>query len=247
MAETAIDSLHSLDLNRLYKIYHTVHEMMLDRGYEPVEPWLKKKQWISKFLGLLAEAEDDTSDIDAFGVVDSLSLLFTKDKEQTFIYFHPLDTKLCQTDMSYIRTLMNEKGAQSLILVVNNKVTPKVSNVLEILGNEAQLFCEEELLFNVTHHQLVPKHRLLTGEEREQILNLYAKLPDGKHHLELIPGIFSNDAVSKYYNFKVDDLICIERLRPDGFYDLTYRVVIYPITDKDKNKKEKTKKVQENK
>jgi len=233
MSEAA-DLLHSLDLNRSYRIYTTIHEMLIDRGYTPVEAQLTKKTWISRYLGFLAELEDESTEMDAFGVIDSMSLLFKRNKKQLLVYFHPLDTKLCQSDMSYIRSLMSQRKAQHLVLVVNNKATPKVSSVLEILGHNAQLFSEEELMFNVTHHQLVPKHILVIGEEREEILRTYTTLPDGKQHLDLLPGLFTNDAVCKYYNFKVDDLIRIERQRPDGFVDLSYRVVIYPITEKDK-------------
>ena len=235
MSEAAADSLHSLNLNRLYKIYTTILEMLGDRGYTPIEEVsLSKHEWISRYLGFLAELEDDSNELDAFGVIDKMTLIFKRNNKQLLVYFHPLDSKLCQSDMSYIRSLMSEKKAQHLVLVVNNKATPKVSSVLEILGHNAQLFSEEELMFNVTRHQLVPKHTLVTGDEREQILSTYATLPDGKQHLDLLPGMFTNDAIVRYYNYKVDDLICIERPRNDGFVDLSYRIVIHPITEKDK-------------
>lgn len=234
MSDAAIEAFYDLDLNRFYRIYTTIHEMLHDRGYTPNEEMMKKSEWTSQYLGFLAEIDDDTSDLDLFGILDSMTLLFTRNKKQLLVYFHPLDSKLAQNDMSYIRTLMSEKNALNLIMVANNNATPKVSSVLEILGHNAQLFSEEELLFNVTRHQLVPKHTLVTGEEREQILKTFTTLPDGKQHIDLLPGMFTNDAIVKYYNFRVDDLIRIDRPRKDGFVDISYRVVIYPITEKDK-------------
>jgi DNA-directed RNA polymerase I, II, and III subunit RPABC1 len=233
MSDPAKDALHNLDLNRFFRIYRTVHEMLGDRLYIPVEKPLSKKAWVSRYLGHLAELEDDTEDMDVFGIIDKMNLLFKKGKKQLLVYFHPLDSKLRQMDMNYINTLMGEKGAQHLIVIANN-ATPKVCSVLGILGHNAQLFNEEELVFNVTRHQLVPKHTRMTGEERDHVLESFAKLPDGKIHIDLLPAMFTSDAIAKYYNFRVDDLIRIERPRMDGYFDLSYRVVTHPITEKDK-------------
>ncbi len=228
------ECLHQLDLDRFYRIYTTVYEMLGDRGYTPVESKLNKKKWISRYLGYLAELEDDSSEMDIFGIIDKMLLLFSKGKKLLLVYFHPLNSKLCQSDMNYIHNLLTEKKAQHLIIVANNRATPKVFNVLGIIGPNAQLFSENELMFNVTRHQLVPKHTRLDGSSRESVIKTFTTLPDGKQHLDLFPGMFTNDPIAKYYNFKVNDIIHIERPRKDGFFDISYRTVIYPITDKDK-------------
>lgn len=224
----ANDILYNLDLKRFYQIYKTVHQMLWDRGYESCDPFMTLKEYASFYTGLIAEHNE------AFDIIDNLVLLFEKNGKLLLVYFHPLDSKLCQSDMSYIHQLMGKQGAKQLIIIVNNNATPKVSSVFDILGHKAQLFREQELLFNVTKHQLVSKHTLVVDEERENILNYYARTEDGEIRLDLLPGIFSTDPVCKYYNFKLDDLIRIERPRPDGYSDVTFRVVIHPITDKDK-------------
>ncbi len=232
MSEAAAESLHNLNCNQFYRIYNTVHEMLCDRGYEAVQAQLSKRKWISRYLGYLAELENDSMDV--FEIIDSMTLLFTCGKKQLLVYFHPLDSKLCQSDMNYIHNLMSERQAQRLVIVANNKATPKVASVLGILGHDAQLFSEKELVSNSTWHQLVPEHICVVGEERERILKTFATLSDRKQHLDLFPGLFSCDAIARYYNFKVDDLIRINRPRKDGFIDIEYRIVIHPITEKDK-------------
>ena len=232
----AAESLHNLDLGRAYRIYNTVHEMMHDRGYLPVKPKLKKDAWISRYLGYLAEIEDEASKMSVFDIIDNMTLLFkyaTKLTRKLLVYFHPLDAKLCQNDMNYIHKLMAQKEAQHLIIVANNNATPKVTNVIEILGNRAQLFSENELVFNITKHQLVPPHMRVSEEEKQALLNAYTILQDGKQHPGLIPGIFTTDPVIRYYNFEAGDLIKILRPRRDGFTDLTFRIVTYPLSDKD--------------
>jgi len=230
----ANDYFHNIDLNRFYKIYTTLHEMLEDRGYTPESPFLNKKMWVSRYLGYLAELEDPDSNTDVFTIIDKMCLIFIKNGKKLLVYFHPLDSKLCQNDMNYIHNMMKEKNTLNLIIIVNNNATPKVASVLGILGSRAQLFSEDELVFNKTRHQLVPKHSLASPEERDCILKTYATLKDGKQHLEILPGMLSNDAIAKYYNFKVDDLIRIERPRKDGFFDLTYRIITPPMTEKEK-------------
>lgn len=225
------DTLHNLDLNRYYKIYKTLHEMLHDRGYKPVKKFLNKKDWISKYIGYLAEMEDPDNQLDAFSVIDKMALIFCRDKKRLLVYFHPFDSKIAQKDMDCIQNLMAERNAQYLIIVSNNKATPKVASVLGIHGNDAQLFTETDLIPNITKHQLVPKHIRVDNDERSEILNSYAKQPDGKIHLNLLPGLSVNDPISVYYNFKVGDLIRIERPRRDGYFDITYRIVTEPIND----------------
>ena len=233
MATSNAETLYSLDLNKYYKIYVTIHEMLGDRAYTPVHTPLSKEEYISNYLGYLAEFEDESNELDVFSIIDNLALVFQRGRKNLLVYFHPFDSKLAQNDMSYIHNMMNEKEAQHLIIVANNRATPKVSSVLGILGSYAQLFSENELVFNVTRHQLVPKHQKATDEEKAQILEKYTRMPDGNLHPELIPGIYTSDPIVKYYNFQPDDLVRIERPRKDGYFDLTFRIVTHPMNDKE--------------
>lgn len=225
--------LHDLDLRRFYKIYTTVHEMNADRGFIPETPFLSKKEFTSRYIGLLAELEDTTTELDLFGFVDQLSLIFSKGTKRLFVYFYPLESKLCQSDMNYIHSIMKENNTQYLMVVASTKSTPKVSSAMGILGNHAQFFNEDELVYNVTKHQLVPRHELLTGKERDEVVNNYLLNDTGEVCLSRAPGLYTSDPVVKYYNWDVDSLIKIYRPRKDGYYDVTYRVVTHPMSEKD--------------
>ena len=110
-------------------------------------------------------------------------------------------------------------------------MTPKVSNVLEILGENAQFFNEDELMFNVTRHQFVPRHILASPEEKEHILNTFTLDAAGNQHPENIPNIFTIDPIVRYYNFQINDLIIIKCPRKDGFTNDFYRIVTLPVDD----------------
>lgn len=171
-----------------------------------------------------------------YEIADELRIYFTNEKNQrAVVYFYPLDTRLSQTNMDYVHSLVTRENIHTLVMVTKQQPTHKVSSVLGIMGSNAQLFNESELVNNPTKHQLVPKHILCTDpEKRNEILNRFCKDSTGKIRIELIPGLFTNDPVAKYYNYKPDDLIEIHRPRKDGFYDLYYRIVTHPMTDRDK-------------
>ena len=232
--DKAGEYLLNLDLNRYYRIYSTIHEMLNDRNFTPVVPMMTKNEWISQYIGLLSDLQNPDEEFEAFDLIDSLSLFFTSNvnkHNKLIVYFHPFDSKLAQKDINFIHHKMSEENIKHLIIVANNKATPKVSNVLKLLGHGAQIFSEEELMFNMTKCQLVPKHTKVDNGEKERLLNTYAKMPDGKLHPEIFPAIFITDPVVKYYNFKIDDIIKIERPRKDGYYDITYRIVTSPLSE----------------
>src|SRR3990172_8753576 len=175
---TCFDSIYHLDSAKFFRVYCTVHEMMADRGYKPVTAVLSEAEWNSKYLGYLAEVEW-TNNI--FDIIDDMILLFKKADTTALIYFHILESKLCQNDMKVIQKILKEKEASRLILIVNTNATPKVSSILDILGAKTQLFTENELNFNITKHQLVPRHEVVSAAERERVIKEYATFPDGVH------------------------------------------------------------------
>jgi DNA-directed RNA polymerases I, II, and III subunit RPABC1 len=57
-------------------------------------------------------------------------------------------------------------------------------------------FTEAELMFNVTEHELVPKHVLLTPEEKQELLTRY-KLKENQ-----LPRMQMGDPVARYFGLK---------------------------------------------
>lgn len=230
--------LFTLPIQRYSEIIKTLINMMKARGYTPEGNISSHENWVSKYIGILAATENGEN---VFNLLDELCILFSNNttRHKTLAYFYIFDTKFAQDEMNHIYNLKKSTSVQKMIIITKKETTPKVSNVLNTISNVMQLFNENELLFDVTSHQMVPKHILASKEETERMFNTYAKLADGLYHPELFPGIYTTDPIVKYHDWSENSLIRIERPRPDGFVDITYRIVTAPLNEK-KDDKRKT-------
>ena len=84
-----------------------------------------------------------------------------------------------------------------------------------------QIFQYKQLVFNITHHEYVPKHTLLNTFEINQVLD--------KHYLtsiDQLPSILTNDPIVRYYGAKVNDVFRIERSSKSIGKSIYYRHVM---------------------
>jgi DNA-directed RNA polymerases I, II, and III subunit RPABC1 len=67
---------------------------------------------------------------------------------------------------------MSENNVLRAVIVLKHGMTPAASKVLSTLPKvRFDTFTEAELLVNITEHQLVPKHVLLSLEEKKELLS----------------------------------------------------------------------------
>jgi DNA-directed RNA polymerase subunit H (RpoH/RPB5) len=119
------------------------------------------------------------------------------------------------------KTMFEDSDAnKNIILVVASKVSAANLKSIHSMLNNIQIFELKELQFNISKHELVPKHELITSEEEIndllKSLNIKTKF--------YFPHILKSDPMSKYMGLKNGDVLRITRRSPTAGEYIAYRV-----------------------
>ncbi len=107
------------------------------------------------------------------------------------------------------------------ILVTQNSATPAALKLIPTaLPAIIETFLEQDLIINITHHELVPKHILLSYEEKQALLKRY-RLKESQ-----LPRIQVTDPVSRYLGLRRGQVVKIIRRSETAGRYASYRWVI---------------------
>ena len=102
--------------------------------------------------------------------------------------------------------VLSEKNFQTGIYVTNAAPTSSALKIIPSLQPIVmEIFREDDLLVNISKHELVPKHILLSKEEKKSLLERY-RLRETQ-----LPRIRLDDPMAKYLGLKRGDVIKIIR------------------------------------
>jgi DNA-directed RNA polymerase I, II, and III subunit RPABC1 len=92
---------------------------------------------------------------------------------------------------------------------------------VEKMAPNVTAFHIKQLQYNITHHHLVPPHKLISTNEVNDILSQY-KLSTTKQ----LPVIKKNDPVIRYLGLRSGNVVKIERPSGTGMKHIVYRLVV---------------------
>lgn len=108
------------------------------------------------------------------------------------------------------------------ILVTCAALSAQARKVVAAMQQYTQIECflEEDLLVNITHHELVPKHILLSREEKTALLKRY--------HLKetQLPRILQKDPIARYLGLKRGHVVKIIRNSETAGRYASYRLCV---------------------
>jgi DNA-directed RNA polymerase I, II, and III subunit RPABC1 len=138
---------------------------------------------------------------------DNYSKIIGKKEENVFLQIlFVIDQKLNVEPLNKIIKYLIDSDIKHCILVhTGNNVSAKVLEIahnLLILKIKLEFFPYCNLRFNITKHELVPKHELVMGKEAQELKKKFGKF---------LTVILSTDPVSRFHGFNKGDIIKIYR------------------------------------
>jgi DNA-directed RNA polymerase I, II, and III subunit RPABC1 len=139
---------------------------------------------------------------------DNLSIISIKEgtDEKIAVFFNSIEKPRAKELLVYINEC-ERKQISHCIVIVKNQLSSVAKQAIVDIAAEFQLesFEEKELLINITKHELVPKHELLSPKDKKELLLRY-KINDIQ-----LPRILMSDPISRYYGLKRGDVFKITR------------------------------------
>jgi DNA-directed RNA polymerase I, II, and III subunit RPABC1 len=195
---------------KLFRVWKTLNKMMEDRGYIIEENYnqITYQDWLYKNNNK-----------------PTMNGIFYKKSGESIVrlYFEYLEgMKLIASDISSFFSKMQEARADSGIIVISGVLSIQAKQKLADINIELQVECFNisELMVNITEHTYVPKHILLTAEQKKELLKRY-RIKENQ-----LPKILRNDPVAKYLGLKRGDVVKIIRDSETAGRYVTYRITI---------------------
>lgn len=219
---------------KLWRAWRTVHEMVQDRGYELSDEEVKisfddfKYKFASedglverarmKFSARPSDAmmirySNPRTSADAAPASPDIGTIWVE-----FLPEHNVGIK----QMRAFAQHLSQNNFHTGILVTRVHITPAALKIIPAVASETKIetFEEQDLLVNITHHELVPKHVLLSKEEKMALLQRY-RLKDTQ-----LPRIQVMDPVAKYLGLRRGQVVKIIRKSETAGRYASYRLCV---------------------
>jgi DNA-directed RNA polymerase subunit H (RpoH/RPB5) len=205
-------------IKRIYLVYTNILDLLNARGYDEVD-----STHIDEFLNerIKRFIEDDGDSV-------YIDICVNNGIKKTFVKFEDkLDIKSKNLyELKNSISLENDMSETDEIIIVcldnafNNKDISEI-NEFEENNPGTRVMGYKYLMFNITKHFLVPKHTKYNGRK----IDLCEKLLI--NNTNKLPVILHSDPISRYYDFKYNDVIEIKRPVKANKISKVYRICKY--------------------
>ncbi|KAJ4977844.1 hypothetical protein NE237_008624 [Protea cynaroides] len=207
------DFLRQSEREKLFRVRKTVMESLKDRGYVVADSEIEmtEEQFLQKYGENFKRKDLDFSRSKHVNPLDKICVFFVDENDV-------LGIKQLE---AYVDR-MKEASVSRAMLILAQAPSQMAKRVIEsrTLTCHVEYFLDQELMFNVTKHDMVPKHQLLTADEVKILVDQY--------HLTLsqLPQIQVTDPVARYLGVMPGQVLKISRPSETAGKYVTYRVVV---------------------
>ncbi|TFL04134.1 DNA-directed RNA polymerase RPB5 subunit [Pterulicium gracile] len=198
---------------KLWKVNRTLHEMCKDRGYQVSDEELNMD------LTTFRTQYNDNAGTMERGRLNFYCTSEVDPSDQIFVFFSDERSVGVKT-MRKLLGILEEKRISRGIIVFPGNMTPSARKVIVAMAGQYRLeeFSEADLLVNITRHQLVPRHDVLSPEEKAALLQKY-RLKETQ-----LPRIQLADPVARYYGLRRSQVVKITRPSETAGRYASYRI-----------------------
>uniref|UniRef100_A0A8C2RFS5 DNA-directed RNA polymerases I, II, and III subunit RPABC1 n=1 Tax=Capra hircus TaxID=9925 RepID=A0A8C2RFS5_CAPHI len=187
---------------RLWKIRKTIMQLCHDRGYLVTQDELDQtlEEFKAQFGDKPSEGRPRRTDL-------TVLVAHNDDPTDQMFVFFPEEPKVGIKTIKVYCQRMQEENITRALIVVQQGMTPSAKQSLVDMAPKYILeqFLQQELLINITEHELVPEHVVMTKEEVTELLARY-KLRENQ-----LPRIQAGDPVARYFGIKRGQVVKIIR------------------------------------
>jgi len=198
-------------ISRLYTSRNNLLIQLSERGFDT-----------SKYAGF------SVSEISVLNEYKQLDMLVTKPEtnEKVYVKYHDKKALKKEKIYEYVEDLFEVEQVlgktDQLIILMDSNVNDTIVNELKQIYNTQKYFITvfkiEDLMFNILNHILVPKHRILSDEEKEEFYKKYKIAKDSQ-----LPEISRFDPVAKVIGLRPGQLCEILRNSKTAIESYYYR------------------------
>ena len=210
-----------MDFENIYKSRKVILEMLQMRGFDTSNYDSQTKEELNILYqqhGSKGNSEIDTLDIIVEGDNKIFVKYLTTNKIRNQIIVNTID-EIYESDIL--------ENNDVLVIITKDKATYQgtleehINRIFYKDAIFAQVLWLNSLLFNITEHDLVPKYRIMTQEEKKALMDKFY-LDDEKN----LPKILVTDPVAKFYGVRIGDLCEIEYNNETNGRNKFYRLCI---------------------
>ncbi len=131
------------------------------------------------------------------------------------------DLKVGVNHMKDIKIALETNDLNHAIVVYCQSITSFAKQYIDEMIQEnirVEIFKRTELYFNITKHDVVPKHTLLTSQEKNELVRNLRIVPTQ------LPHIKHTDAMAKYMGLVKGDVVKIDRKSEITENSIYYRI-----------------------
>ena len=200
-------------------IRNNIIDMLYDRSEQPISRFFFERGSLHIFKMIPEFAIRDMYE-QCMSSKDTniLDMEFKNEKQRVVIHFFKNTLKI-DDNIKKIKDFYSLGANDHLICIICTLNKPLDSMITTHIKN-TEIFWFKSLTFNITLHNLVPKHIIIEANKKGELKKIFHL-----NSIESLPTILTKDPVAKYYNMRHGDICKIIRNIPNVGESVSYRFV----------------------